>query len=472
MRRSNAWLVLTGIYVLLPACGGSGGGGGSAADGEPEVSVPNVVGQTQSAGTTTLTGAMLEHGTLTYQSSSTVPAGAIISEDPAAGTVLAQDSLVNLVISDGSATESALYTFGSTNSATDGVNPVTLIQGKDGNLYGLTSQGGANENTTISMATGTIVGAGTLFKVTLAGAESVLYSFGATATDGVQPYGNLLQATDGNFYGATQFGGQENGGVIFKITPAGAETVLYSFGVVAADGLSPIGGLVQGTDGNFYGTTGGGGEYGLGTAFKLTPAGVETVLHSFGGTKSDGGTPQSGLVLGADGNFYGTTSVGGFDEQAGASGFGTVFKLSAAGVESVLYAFGSSNSNADGVSPVTLIQGMDGNFYGTTLQGGSNQDGIVFQVTPAGTETVLYSFGTSSPARADAVSLIQGTNGNLFGTSERTVFEMTLAGAPTVLYTFDLTTTNGPPSSLLEATDGNFYGVTNTENNTVFELVP
>jgi uncharacterized repeat protein (TIGR03803 family) len=205
-----------------------------------------------------------------------------------------------------------------------------LIQGSDGNFYGTTAEGGANS------AGGTKPG-GTLFKLTPAGVETVLYSFGSSSTDGTAPNG-VIQGTDGNFYGTTSHGGanqfgtgggvNNEAGTAFKITPAGVETVLYSFGSSSTDGVIPTG-LIQGTDGNFYGTTSGGGANSAGdtksagTVFELTPAGVETVLYSFGSNSSDGTEPNGFLIQGSDGNFYGTTLFSG-----GVHNDGTVWSLS------------------------------------------------------------------------------------------------------------------------------------------------
>jgi uncharacterized repeat protein (TIGR03803 family) len=292
--------------------------------------------------------------------------------------------------------ETVLYTFTGSpgSSSSDGFNPLAaVIQASDGNFYGTTEMGGAN-------------GLGTVFKVTPAGAETLLYSFGASG-DGSSPYAGLAQGSDGNFYGTTQLGGANAAGTVFKITPAGVETVLYSFGATGSDGTRPYAGLVQGSDGNFYGTTQFGGTNALGTVFEITPAGVETVLYSFGTVVGDGAYPQGGLIQASDGNFYGTTGAG-------------VFKITPAGVLTVLYTF----TTGDGYDPTAgVIQGSDGNFYGTTQLGGANQDGTVFKVTPAGVETIVYSFGATSYDGIYPVGgVIRGSDGSLYG--------MTGAGGP------------------------------------------
>ena len=200
-----------------------------------------------------------------------------------------------------------LYSFGATN--VDGNQPASgLIQGSDGTFYGLTLSGGQ-------------AGSGTFFSFTAAGGETVLYSFGVNSYDANYPIGELVLGADGNFYGGSQTGGMYGNGTIFEVTPAGVESVLYSFGATSTDGYIAGGPLLIGGDGNFYGTTVYGGTNGSGTIFVVTPAGVETVLYSFGGTSADGANPYGGLILGTDGVLYGTASAG------GAGGNGTVFRF-------------------------------------------------------------------------------------------------------------------------------------------------
>jgi uncharacterized repeat protein (TIGR03803 family) len=210
---------------------------------------------------------------------------------------------------------------------------------------------------------------GTVFKVTPAGIETVLYSF-TYGSDGGLPQAALIQGTDGNFYGTTASAGTFDSGVVFKVTPAGVESVLYTF-TGSNDGASPLAGLIQGIDGNFYGTTNqGGGTANAGIVFQVTSAGVETVLYSFT-NGNDGGNPQAVLIQGTDGNFYGMTS------SAGTGGFGTIFNITPAGAETTLYSF--TGGNDGGVPYGSLIQGTDGNFYGMTFQGGADGDGVVFK---------------------------------------------------------------------------------------------
>ena len=359
-----------------------------------------------------------------------------------------------------SGVETVLYSFGT--NPNDGITPVAaLVQGSDGNFYGTTFAGGSQ-------------GHGMVFKITPSGTETVLYGFGTNPDDGIDTRSALVQGIDGNFYGATEQGGSHNRGTVFKITASGTETVLYSFGTNPNDGSSSYAALVQGSDGNFYGMTGMGGSQGKGTVFRITPSGAETVLYSFGTNPNDGANPFEALVQGSDGNFYGTTHGGG--------GPGTVYKITPSGTESVLYSFGT-NPN-DGRAPFAgLVQGSDGSFYGTTVAGGSNNSGVVYKVTSSGTETVLYSFGNSSDGDFPTDALVQGSDGNFYGTTTNggsrnagTVFRITPSGTENVLYSFGTNPNDGalPFGALLQGSDGNFYGTTNgggsQNKGTVFKI--
>ncbi len=285
-----------------------------------------------------------------------------------------------------SGTESLFYSFAA-------VPYSGLVQSTDGNLYGTTATGGTN-------------GRGTVFKITPSGIETVLYSFPAGSSD---PYTGLIQGSDGNFYGTTGAGGASDDGTVFKITPSGTQSVLHAFAKSGSDGQTPYAGLIQGSDGNFYGTTYFGGANGFGTVFKVTPGGTETVLYSFAGG-GDGQHPYAGVIQGRDGNFYGTTY------QGGAGGFGTVFKLTPSGTETVLYSF--AGGSGDGAAPEAgVIQGSDGNFYGCTLQGGAGGLGTVFELTPNGTETILHAFAGGSDGANPPANLLQGSDGDLYGST-------------------------------------------------------
>jgi uncharacterized repeat protein (TIGR03803 family) len=356
-----------------------------------------------------------------------------------------------------------LYSFG---SSPDGQSPWTgLTQGSNGNFYGVTYSGGAN-------------GLGTFFTVTPAGVETVLYSFGNSSSDAQQPTAAVIQGTDGNFYGTTATGGANGDGSVFMITPAGVETVLYSFGSNTNDGTTPYASLVQGTDGNFYGVTSAGGAGSAGTVFMVTPAGAETVLYAFNPNLSDGTQPAAALIQAADGNFYGTTPAGGNNEA------GAVYQVTPAGVETVIYSFGTVPG--DGTSPYSaLVQAANGMLYGNTYSGGAYSHGVVFTINYSGTESVIYSFGgTATDGSMPKDPLILGSDGNFYGTTTRggtntdgTVFSITPAGVETVLYSFG-TPNNGlyPASSLIQGANGSFYGTTisggTNGNGAIFTLIP
>ena len=357
-----------------------------------------------------------------------------------------------------------LYSF---KSGKDGAKPYNgLIQGSDGDFYGTTQNGGSNKNY------------GTVFKITPQGEETVLYRF-ASGKDGANTYyGGLIQGSDGNFYGTTYAGGgKKDNGTVFKITPQGQETILYRF-AGGDDGENPIGGLIQASDGNLYGTTAfGGGRSSKGTIFQITPQGVETILHRFiSGFGFDGENPAAALIQGFDGEFYGTTPYG------GANGNGTVFRITPQGHETVLYSF---KSRKDGATPISgLIQGIDGTFYGTTLSGGDKNDGTIFQITPQGQEAILYSFAGRKDGANPYNGLIQDRDGNFYGTTSQggaknkgTLFKVTPQGQETILYSFAGGNNGASPiGGLIQGSDGNLYGTTplgGTSNfGTVFRITP
>jgi uncharacterized repeat protein (TIGR03803 family) len=261
-----------------------------------------------------------------------------------------------------------LYTFCSRQDCIDGAAPSgTLIQATGGNFYGTTLEGGLSSDEWCENG-----GCGTIFKITPEGALTTLYEFCEQylCLDGAKPNAGVIQGTDGNLYGTTTSGGANNGGTVFKITLGGNYSVLYSF-----DSYSdPTGALIQGTNGNFYGTTYTGAEDD-GTVFQVTQAGVMTTLHRFLGGPRDGAYPYAGLIQGSDGNFYGTTV------DAGAGGSGTVFEITPAGVLTLLHSFcadGDSRGSPpyarcpDGKLPyAALTQDTNGEFYGSTYEGGA-----------------------------------------------------------------------------------------------------
>jgi uncharacterized repeat protein (TIGR03803 family) len=320
-------------------------------------------------------------------------------------------------------TLTTLYSFCKLANCVDGSNPFgSLVQGSDGNFYGTTSIGGSS-----SQAPGS--GWGTVFQVAPDGTFKSLYSFGSqpNLADGASQYSGLIEGSDGNFYGTTTQGGTsvyntDAWGTVFRITPTGTLTTIYNFCSQnsCTDGGTPGAPLVFGSDGNLYGTTvGGGNDQGAGTAFKLTPTGVLTTLYTFCSQQgcTDGANPAyGGLVQANDGNLYGTTING------GASGEGEIFRISSTGSFAPLYSFScSQNVCPNGTNPYGgLIQSSDGNLYGTTTNGGVNNAnyGTVFKLTLDGTLTSIYSF-CSQVGCTDGYQpydpVVEGSDGNLYG---------------------------------------------------------
>ena len=251
-------------------------------------------------------------------------------------------------------------------------------------------------------------------------------------------------------------------------TNAGTLTNLHSF--IGSDGYCPVGALVQGSDGNFYGTTAGGGANSLGNVFSISPSGTLTNLYSFSGPPNDGSHPHSSLVPGNDGNFYGTTYSGG-DSNAG-----TLFRISPSASFTNLWSF---TGGSDGANPVAgLAQGTDGYFYGTTARGATSNAGSVFRISPSGTLTTLYSFSGGSDGTAPWAGLLQGSDGNFYGTTAGgtgTVFRISPSGSFTNLYSFQGTDGSNPSAGLVQGIDGAFYGTTRfggaASDGTVFRLI-
>jgi uncharacterized repeat protein (TIGR03803 family) len=337
-------------------------------------------------------------------------------------------------------TFSVLYNFGTNNG--DPMFPSNsgiTAQGRDGNLYSTTPVGGASS-------------VGAAFKITPAGKLTVQYSFEGAVGD--FPDSGLTLGTDGNFYGTTTVGY----GIVFRLTPSGNLTVLHAF--VGSDGSDATAPPIQGLDGNFYGTTaaGGAGTLNSGTVYKLTKSGEFTSLYSFDFATS-GETPSAPLVQGTDGNFYGTTN------QAGLAGDGTIFRITPAGELTLLYEFDGTDGSE---SFAPLIQGSDGNFYGTATSGGSAGYGTVFRITPQGKLTVLHSFSRGNDGYILYGGLVQATDGNFYGTTAGqppnscgTIFRITPKGRFSTLYNFGQGGTGcGPEVTLIQHTDGALYGDT------------
>jgi uncharacterized repeat protein (TIGR03803 family) len=295
----------------------------------------------------------------------------------------------------------------------------------------------------------------------------VLYSF--PGTDGASPSAGVIRDSAGNLYGVTPYTGPYEGGngTVFKLTPAGAATVLYTF-TGGSDGAYPRGSLVRDASGNLYGVTSYGGtlscnsfNIGCGTIFKVDSSGKETVLYSFPG-RVGGETPLGGLLRDSAGNFYGTTQGG------GASGGGIVFRLDPNNNLSVLYNF--PNDSGNGVyANGDLIRDKSGNLYGTTFWGGTNFCGMVFKISPSGFGSNLHSFQGATDGCSPAAGLMADSAGKLYGTTSGyasingSAFELSSnGGTTTVLHTFTGNGNDGgnPYSGLVRDSAGNLYGST------------
>ena len=397
--------------------------------------------------------------------------------------------------------------------APDGANPVgDLVVDTHGNLYGTTMAGGMTGGTCGSG------GCGVVFKLANGGVETVLHAF--TGSDGAFPGAGLVLDMAGNLYGTTTGGGGGNSGVVFKVDPSGNETVLYSF-TGSADGGQPDGRLWIDGAGNLYGITSVGGTSGNGVVFKLDTMGTESVLYNFEGSP-DGSSPKAGLLQDSLNNFYGTTQGGGNldckteGDSPKATGCGTVFKLDAAGNETILYRFTGGNDGADGAFPATnLVEDTDGNFYGTTLAGSPGpcyviammppqppadvHCGTVYKVDASGMETVLHHFAGGNDGASPQGDLFIDWVGNLYGTTAYggtgncivtgtsalgtavnlgcgTIYQVDTGGNESVLYSFNSTSGGIAPSGgMVSDGSGDLYGTASEGGahgfGTVFEYV-
>jgi uncharacterized repeat protein (TIGR03803 family) len=345
-------------------------------------------------------------------------------------------------------------------TGTEGANPyVGLVEGTDGNLYGTTTDGGVN-------------GEGNVFQVTPGGKVTSLYDFcqQPNCADGATPVTVLVEGSDGNFYGTTQSGGiygVERGGygTVFKVTTSGTLTTIHNF--TGDDGAAPYGSLLLASNGDFYGTANGGGTSNSGTLFTITSGGVLTTLYNFCSKSgcADGQYPVGPIVQAADGNLYGTTHAGGNYAACSPDGCGTVFKMTLSGKLTTLHTFDST----DGAYPYGgVIVGPNKLFYGTTPVGGSGSDGTIFTIDSSGTFNTLYNF--SGPDGANPYAILLGSDGNFYGTTlygygdgpypRGSVFELTPDGTLTNLHTFDGRHGKNPYAGLVQHTDGSFYGTT------------
>ncbi len=333
-------------------------------------------------------------------------------------------------------------------SGPDGGNPrAPLVKGSDGNFYGTTALGGS----------GTVNPFGTVFRVSSNGSFTSLYSFSFQVT-GDQPFAGVIQASDGNFYGTTRGSGSYNGN-IFRITPSGTFTELHAFGGFFGgdDGAHPEAELVQASDGNLYGVTHD-NSFGGGVVFRISPTGANfmKLIQLPGGANS-----YSNLVEGSDGNLYGTTANG------GAAGRGSIFRISKSGAFTTIHEF--TFVAGDGWLPLAgLMRGSDGNFYGTTANGGTESRGTIFRISENGNYATLHSF-TISEGSSPQATLVEGADGNFYGTtrsggqfSAGTIYRLKPNGEFTTLYSFSFTGSVGhtPEAEMVQGSDGAFYGTT------------
>jgi uncharacterized repeat protein (TIGR02543 family) len=455
-------VLFLGIVLLFTGCGG--GGGGSPA---PSGSTHNVVysGNGNTGGTA-----------------------------PTDSTKYQQDNTVTVLGNTGSLVRTG-YTFAGWNTKYDG----------SGTAYAA--------GATFTMGSADIVLYAQWTSNSAGGQVTTVYSFGASTTDGQQPFGGVMLGSDGYLYGTTHGGGPNGTGTVFKLSTTGTESVLYSFGPnggAGGDSRMPIGGVVMDSSGNLWGTATYGGTGGNGTVFEISPSGAET-LYVLGGTPTStlivdaagdvwgttpgGGTygsgsvfkisggvvstlysfvgsagtpgPFAGLITDGAGNFYGTT------EEIGQFGHGEVFQITAAGVESTIYAF---TSRTEGFDPSGLLaRDSAGNLYGTTYGGGAYDEsgsylGTVFKISPSGTKTTLYSFGQSAnDGETPYGSVILDSSGNLYGTTEYggaygdgTLFRISSSGVMSTLHSFGATATDGqnPSGAIVMDNAGNIYGTT------------
>jgi uncharacterized repeat protein (TIGR03803 family) len=360
-------------------------------------------------------------------------------------------------------TYSVLYNFSPGTKPGDPQNPQStgqIAQGRDGNLWTTTPAGGS-------------FGGGAAFYVTPSGgAVNVIDNFNSPS--GVAPYSGLVLGTDGDFYASAESGGTFGQGTLFKITSTGALTTSYNFGTCkypCKEGAFPKTPPVEGTDGNFYGTTFDTND-GIndGVVYKLTSAGKFSTIYAFPFGTTTGYNPQAPLIQGTDGNLYGTTASGGITTSStcwgSSSSCGTVFKINTTGTKlTTLYKFDQTHG-AGPLSPV--IQGTDGNFYGTTSAGGTSGLGVVFKLTSAGVITVLHNF-IGSDGETPLSGLVQANDGNFYGVASAggslgygTIFKMTSTSDHTfsVIYDFDLTHGQTPEVALFQNTNGILYGDT------------
>jgi uncharacterized repeat protein (TIGR03803 family) len=350
-----------------------------------------------------------------------------------------------------------------------------LLLANDGNIYFVNSIGGAGRGSIGKMNPAAAITTST---------TTTLYAFPAEGDPPVRPQGGLIQASDGNLYGTSFIGGVEGAGTIYRVTLAGQFTLLRSMGATATDASLPYAGLAQGPDGNLYGTTLRGGDNDKGAIFRIALDGSNfSIIHHFNG--ADGENPEGQLVVGANGELYGTTL------QGGSSNRGAIYRISTSGVYTLLYSFPSLSAfgsvgtavNATGANPrAGLLLAADGNFYGTAYQGGPGGNGTVFRMTPAGAVTVFHAFtGPKRDGGFPLSSLTQDAQGNFYGTTQTggsqdvgSAYRLSSSGEYTLLHGFVNSLIDGAnPHATLLPVNGEIYGASFTspsELGTLFKL--
>jgi uncharacterized repeat protein (TIGR03803 family) len=366
-------------------------------------------------------------------------------------------------------TFTVLYNFPSGGDGANPTNPGLIAQGRDGNLYSTTLSGCGPYNLS-----------GEVFRVSPLGKFKAVACLDSAASLG-GPYSGVTMGTDGKFYGTSN--GGDYYGSVWKVSTGGKVTAYNPF-TAEPNIFGPIAPPVLGMDGSFYGTTASGGSGctygsgGCGGIFKITSAGKSyKILHSL--VQTDGANPDTSLLLGTDGNLYGTTSEGGSSIGGGFGGGGVIFKITSAGTYTVLYNLCSMQSCLDGEFPYDgLVEGTDGNFYGTANGGGTRHyaggftGGVIFQVSPTGKYKIIYNFCSETNCDDGANplgGLVQASDGTFYGTTQvggtknyGTIFQLTPAGEYTVLYNFDSTTGAYPDGTLVQDTNGILYGDTHS----------
>ncbi|HVI07583.1 MAG TPA: choice-of-anchor tandem repeat GloVer-containing protein [Candidatus Binatia bacterium] len=380
-------------------------------------------------------------------------------------------ALVLSVCIAASASEGQTFTTLATFDGANGESPYygSLAEDANGNFYGTTLSGG---DASTSCSNGQGYDCGTIFRITPDGALTTIYTFCSAfdCNDGISPDAGLILGANGNFYGTTSFGGADfTGGTVFEITPTGTLTTLYNFcaQLNCTDGSYPYSQLVQSSNGTIYGTTLDGGANNQGTVFQITASGTFSVLYSFCSKTNcaDGSLPFAALTVGSNGELYGTTEYG------GAANAGTVFAITTSGKLTTLHSF----SFADGAYPFSAVaQSSNGIFYGTTSAGGLRDAGTVFEMSANGKLKTIYNFCQSNGCADGATpqaALTKGGNGGFYGTtfaggshSRGTVFEVSASGKLKTLYSFcsKVNCEDGanPYSGVAEASDGTLYGTT------------